>query len=96
VLMRILPAALLVAALALPAAAPAVVPPRDCGFKTVKGTKYNVKVDGVTCKWGKPRAVTFLKSGSKPSGWTCKRYKNTALKFKCSKGTNKSFFAIKH
>ena len=92
------PALLLAAvALAVPAPAPAVVAPKDCGFKTVGGKRYNVKADGVTCSWAKPRAVAYLRSGARPSGWSCRKYSPsvTSMRFKCSKGTRKTFFAIR-
>jgi hypothetical protein len=88
-------ALVLALALAAPAAAPAIVPPRDCGFKTVNGKRYNIKADGVRCRWAKPRAVAYLREGTRPSGWTCRRYQDTALKFKCFRGNTKSFYGIK-
>ncbi len=87
---------LLVAAfLAGPPAAPAIVPPRDCGMTTVKGKRYNIKADQIRCRTAKPHARRFLASGRRPSGYRCRTYSgSTALKFRCSRGV-KVFFAIR-
>ena len=79
----------------LPAGAPAIVPPKDCGFTTVKHKRYNIKADQMRCSQAKPYARTYLARHSKPRGYKCQDYKGgTSLKFRCSKGI-KVFFAIK-
>ena len=85
-------AALALGALAGPAAA--VVPPKDCGSITVKAKRYNVKADQMTCRTAKAWSRTYLERRRKPSGWTCNRYTNTKLVFRCHRST-KSFFAIR-
>jgi len=97
---RLTTLAALAGALALPGAlapaAPAIVPPKDCGFVKVSGKRYNIKADQMTCKVAVKYSVAYLKSTkNKPKGYTCKRYgSETALKFNCYRGS-KRFFAIK-
>ncbi len=94
---RCLPvAAALVAALCLPAAATAVVPPKSCGSMTVKAKRYQVKADQMSCSTGRDHAKRFLQSGRKPSGYTCKDYpsKKGRVDFYCNNG-RKIFFAIR-
>ena len=92
-------AAVVCAAVALAltsASAPAIVPPRDCGFTTVKHKRYNIKADQLRCKTAVPYARTYLGRRKKPKGFRCQNYSGgTKLKFRCSKGV-KVFFAIKH
>ena len=85
----------LAGALALPVSTPAVVPPKDCGRMTVSGKRIQVKVDQITCKSGKRYATNFMRSRSKPSGYTCRTYppKKNRVRFYCNNG-RKIFFAI--
>jgi len=80
----------------LPAAAPAVVPPRDCGNMSVSGKRYQVKVDQIGCRDGKTFAKRYIQSRSKPRGYSCKRYpaKRNRVTFYCNNG-RKVFFAIR-
>jgi hypothetical protein len=84
----------LAAALALPASGGAVVPPKDCGFITVKHKRYNVKADQITCKQGRAYAKDKLTGHGAPRGYTCKKPSSgSALKVYCDKG-KRVFFAI--
>ena len=92
----ILAALLASLAVALTAApTPAVVPPEDCGRMTVSGKRIQVKVDQITCKSGKRYATNFMRSRSKPRGYTCRTYpaKKNRVRFYCNNG-RKIFFAI--
>lgn len=88
---------LVVSTAVLTPAAPAIVPPKDCGFLTVKGKRYNVKSDKVPCSDARRYAKNYLTSSKrKPQGFSCKRHdpKETKLVFTCTKGT-KYFNAIR-
>ncbi|HEX8123258.1 MAG TPA: hypothetical protein VF549_18540 [Solirubrobacteraceae bacterium] len=88
-------AAATAAALALPAAAPAVVPPKDCGNLTVKGKRYNIKADQIRCSAGRKYAKRKLEGHGAPRGYTCKKPSSgSALKVYCQNG-KKVFFAIR-
>ena len=95
--MRLLLPLLAVAALAVPATAPAIVPPKDCGVITVKGKKHRIKADGVTCAFAKEKATRYLRTGTKPgSRWSCKRYpKSSGFSFRCENGARKNIYGIK-
>ena len=96
--MRLLPVLLAVSALLLVTAGPAsaVVAPRDCGFLSVKGKRYNVKADQLSCSTGRRHARRYLQSGSRPSGYRCKNYpaSQTAKKFSCKRGI-REFYAVR-
>jgi len=95
--MRLLVLLLCAAALAAAVApAGAIVPPRDCGMTTVKGKRFNVRADQISCKTAKPHARRYLSTGRRPSGYRCRNYssRTTKLKFKCDRGV-RSFFAIR-
>jgi hypothetical protein len=83
--------------MALVAAAPAraIVPPKNCGFMTVSGHRYNVKADQLRCRPARTNTRRYLEHHRKPAGYTCRDYTSgTSLKFRCSRGI-KVFFAIK-
>jgi hypothetical protein len=84
------------AAVALPTSAPAVVPPRDCGNMSVSGTRYQVKVDQISCSSGRSYAKTYIRSASKPRGYKCKRYpsRKNRVRFYCNNG-RRVFFGIR-
>lgn len=86
---------LVVLALALPAAGPAhaVVPPTDCDFIRVKGKRYNVKTHQLRCPTARSYARTYLEK-RRLRGWTCRRYRNTAVVFRCKSG-RRELFAIR-
>lgn len=93
--MRVLVLTILcVAALVVAQPAGAIVPPRNCGFTTVKGKRYNVKADQLRCRTARTYARGYLSSRKRPSGYRCRNYTGTKLKFKCDRGT-RSFFAIR-
>ncbi|HEX8084024.1 MAG TPA: hypothetical protein VF529_07005 [Solirubrobacteraceae bacterium] len=82
------------AALALPAAAPAVVPPKNCGTIKVKGKRYNVKADQISCAAGRRYAERKLRGRGAPRGYKCKKpSRGSAIKVYCE-DTPKVFFAI--
>jgi opacity protein-like surface antigen len=88
-------AAATAAALALPAAAPAVVPPKDCGNIKVSGKRYNIKADQISCASGRKYAKNKLSGHGAPRGYKCKKpASGSALKVYCSSG-KKVFFAIR-
>jgi hypothetical protein len=86
-------AALAVAGDAGPAAA--IVPPKNCGMMTVKGKRYNIKADQITCNSAKGFSRRYLSTHARPAGYRCRDYSGgTKLKFRCSRGI-KVFFAIR-
>ena len=89
-------AATLVAALCLPTAATAVVPPKNCGKITVKGKRYEIKADQISCSTGRDHAKRYLQRRSKPRGYSCRDISSSKNKvtFMCNNG-RKSFFAIR-
>lgn len=94
---RTVTAVITAAALALGATAgpsQAVVPPKNCGTMKVKGKRYNVKADQLSCRSAKSWTKRYLEKKRRPKGYTCTRYKNTKLVFRCNRGI-KNFFAIK-
>ena len=84
------------AVLALPVVAPAVVPPKSCGTMTVKGKKYQVKADQISCKTGREHTQRYLSSHRKPRGYSCKDLSKEKgrVTFTCNNG-RKVFFAIR-
>lgn len=75
--------------------APAPVPPKDCGFMTVKGHRYNIKSDQLRCRKARKYAKRYLSGGGKPKGHSCQTYgSETAIKFRCQKGA-RTVFAIR-
>jgi hypothetical protein len=77
------------------APSPAPVEPRNCGFIQVKGKRYQIKADQIRCRTAKSRARDYLRSRSRPSGYSCRSYNGgTSLKFRCWKG-KRVYFAIK-
>ncbi len=88
-------AALVISSIAA-APASAIVPPRDCGFLTVKAQRYNIKADQMSCSDARAFSKNYLTSTTrKPKGYRCTRYgAETKLKFRCVKGA-RNFFAIK-
>ena len=89
--------AILALAVALPAAAPAIVPPKDCGTIEVRSKTHRIKADGVTCRFAKRGAKRYLRDGTRPgTGWKCRRYaRSSSFSFKCNRGTTRSIFGIK-
>jgi hypothetical protein len=85
-----------VACLALLApGAGAIVPPADCGRLTANSKRYDIKADQLRCRTARSYAVSYLKTGHRPTGYRCRNYgAETKLKFRCSRGV-KVFFAIR-
>jgi hypothetical protein len=83
-------------ALALPSAAPAIVPPKDCGRMTLKGKRYQVMVDQISCGAGRAYVKAYFKRHHKPGGYSCRTYpsKRNRVRFYCNSG-RKVFFAIR-
>ena len=84
------------ALLALPLAADAVVPPKNCGTMTVSGKRYQVKADQISCRSGREHARRFIKTGRKPRGYRCRDYptKRGRVDFYCN-NARKIFFAVR-
>ena len=81
--------------LALAPAASATVPPKNCGMLTVNGKRYQIKADQIRCSTAKTYSRRYLRSRTRPSGYSCSNYgASTKLKFRCSKRV-RVFFAIK-
>ena len=70
----------------LTASAGAIVPPRNCGNLSVHRRTYNIKADQIRCTRARRYAKRYLISRWKPSGYSCRTYQNSALRFRCAKG----------
>lgn len=86
----------LLGALCLPAAALAVVPPKSCGSMTVKGKRYQVKADQISCRTARDHTKRYLRSSRKPRGYRCRNLSTSKgrVNFICNNG-RKNFFAIR-
>ena len=89
-LLCMLSAAVLVAA----SSASAIVPPRNCGNLSVHGRTYNIKADQIRCTPARRYAKRYLVSRWKPSGYSCRTYRHSALRFRCAKGIH-VYYAIR-
>ena len=78
----VLPAALLAAVLVV-GSADAIVPPRDCGRMTVSNKKWRIKADQVSCKTARRHAKYYIVRKKSPTGYRCRRYKESSLYAKC-------------
>ncbi len=89
-------AAAVAAALCLAPAATAVVPPKNCGTMTVKGKRFQVKADQISCSTGRDHAKRYLTNGSKPRGYSCRRPSQSKgrVNVYCNNG-RKIFLAIR-
>ena len=86
----ILSAAVLVSA----SSANAIVPPRNCGNLSVQGRTYNIKADQLRCRPARRYAKRYLVSHWKPSGYSCRTYRHSALRFRCARGI-RVYYAIR-
>jgi hypothetical protein len=90
--------AVLAAAIAvlLPASAPAIVPPRDCGMMTVSHKRYQAKVDQISCSDGRSYIKTWLTKKKHPRGYRCDNFttRKNRVTFQCANGV-KVFLAIR-
>ncbi len=85
-------------ALTVVAAQPAgaIVPPRDCGFTKVKGKRYNVRADQLSCKTARRHTTRYLRSRARPRGYKCRDYpsRKRKMKFICE-DRPRQFWAIR-
>jgi hypothetical protein len=93
-LVAMLIAGALSAAALIPAEAAAIVPPRNCGILEVKGKRFNIKADQLRCWRARRYSKRYLRSRWEPSGYSCRGYRYTALRFRCSKGI-RVYYAIR-
>ena len=93
----ILALAAAVAGLALfPAASPSLprpVPPKDCNFMTVKGKRYNIKADQLSCRKARRLAGRILNGGG-DGKFTCQSNPTADIRLYCRNG-NSYIYAIK-
>ena len=90
-------AAVAAVALCVPTVTSAVVPPKSCGMMTVKGKRYQVKADQISCSSGRDYARRYLKrGGSHPRGYRCRDYESQKgrVDFYCN-NARKIYFAIR-
>ena len=95
--MRIARLILLTAVIALVAAPAAYAPvvPRTCGKISARGKSYTVRAHVVSCRSAKSMARAYLGRGSKPRGYSCRKYPRrvTSIRFRCTRG-QRFVFAI--
>jgi hypothetical protein len=76
----------------------AIVPPKNCGTITVKHRRYQIKADQLPCSRAKTYASRYLASGTRPPGYSCHRYKGSALVARCENtraNPDRTIFMIK-
>jgi hypothetical protein len=93
-LVALVVAGFLSAAALIPAESGAIVPPRNCGKLSVHGRTYNIKADQLRCWRARRYAKRYLVSRWRPSGYRCRTYQNSALRFRCAKGI-RVYYAIR-
>ena len=86
--------AMLATTLVVVAGAGATVPPKNCGTMVVKGRTYQVKADQIRCRTARDYARRYLSSADAPSGWRCRSFTSSKMKFRCTRGI-RVVFAIK-
>lgn len=93
---RVLIGFALAGALCVPAAAPAVIPPKNCGYQTLKGKRYQIKADQISCKTAREHSRRYVVAGRKPRGYRCRRpsTRRNSVNFMCNNG-RKVFFGIR-
>ncbi len=72
----------------------ATVPPKNCGMLTVKSRDYQIKADQIRCSTAKSHARRYLQAHDAPSGWRCRDFTRSRMKFRCTRGA-RVVFAIK-
>jgi hypothetical protein len=72
----------------------AIVPPTDCGILKVNGKRFNIKADQIRCRRARRYSKAYLISHWRPSGYHCRRYRHSALRFRCAKGI-RVYYAIR-
>ena len=93
-LVALMVAGILSAAVLIPARSDAIVPPRNCGNLSVHGRTYNIKADQLRCWRARRYSKRYLISHWRPSGYHCRTYQNSALRFRCAKGI-RVYYAIR-
>jgi hypothetical protein len=83
-----------VAVLVGASSASAIVPPRNCGKLSVNGRTYNIKADQLRCTRARRYAKRYLVNRWRPSGYSCRTYQNSALRFRCARGI-RVYYAIR-
>ena len=93
---RIIITAALGAALAIPASAPAVVPPKNCGTISVGAKRFQVKADQISCTTGRDHARRYARTKRAPRGYRCRNITNqrNRVNFTCFNG-RKTFQGIR-
>ena len=93
---RLLIAATLVAALAIPGAATAVVPPKNCGTISVGSKRFQVKAEQISCSTARDHVRRYSRTKRAPRGYRCRNLTTAKNKvnFQCSNG-RKIFLAIR-
>ena len=88
--------AALVAALAVPTVAAAVVPPKNCGTMTVSGKRFQVKADQISCSTARDHARNYIARKRVPRGYRCRTpsREKGRVNFYCNNG-RKTFFGIR-
>jgi hypothetical protein len=91
-------AAAVVLAFAVAGTSDAIVPPKNCGTITVKQRRYQIKADQLPCSKAKTYASRYLGSGTRPPGYSCHRFKGSALVARCENtraNPDRTIFMIK-
>ena len=74
---------LAVSAVVAVTSATAIVPPKNCGTITVKHHRYNIKADQLPCSKARTYAARYIAYGKRPRGYSCRKYKGSALYARC-------------
>jgi hypothetical protein len=90
---HVLAAAVVLAALVLPVAAPAY-PPITCGRTTISGKTYIVRTHGPNCTFATKWVRAFVQHRHKPKGYSCRAY-GTGVPADCIKNKKTYFLATK-
>ena len=76
------------------APASAVVPTKACGKVSVRGKGFNVRGHRVACDFARRWSARFLARGSRPRGWSCRRYRGSRIRFVCRRGGS-DYYAVR-
>lgn len=72
---------------------PRPVPPKDCNFMTIKGKRYNIKADQLSCSKARRLAGRVLTGGG-DGRFSCQANPTADIRLYCRKG-NSYVYAIK-
>jgi hypothetical protein len=75
--------ALACAAVVATSPASAIVPPKSCGSIKVGHHRYNIKADQLPCSKARTYASRYISTGRRPRGYSCRKYKGSALYARC-------------